>query len=123
MVQLGQAGEDTTVAVPEIGRRIRLKVIDWSGEARETSFGDGAIDGELLRSPLMLRSWRPGDSFRPQGRRHPLKLKQFLREGRVAVTGSPGLAGADQRGRLGLDARFAGGGGVFAAARARGPAC
>ena len=85
MVHLGQAGEDTTVAVPEIGRRIRLKVIDWSGEARETSFGDGAIDGELLRSPLMLRSWRPGDSFRPQGRRRPLKLKQFLREGRIAV--------------------------------------
>ncbi len=85
MVQLGKSGEDTAVAVPEIGRRIRLKVIDWPAQARETGFGDGAIDAELLRSPLTLRSWCPGDSFRPLGRRHPLKLKQFLREGRVAL--------------------------------------
>jgi len=85
MVHLGRAGEDTTVAVPEIGRCFRLKVIDWSGEARETTWSEGAIDGELLRSPLLLRNWRPGDSLRPQGRRRPLKLKQFLREGRIAV--------------------------------------
>jgi tRNA(Ile)-lysidine synthase len=78
-VPLGKAGEDTSVAVPEIGRRIRLKVIDWSGEARETVSGDGVIDVESLRSPLMLRNWRPGDSFRPHGRRHPLKLKQIGR--------------------------------------------
>jgi tRNA(Ile)-lysidine synthase len=82
---LGRPGEVTAIAVPEIGRRLRLKVIDWPGEARETILGDGAIDEELLRSPLVLRNWRPGDSFRPQGRRHPLKLKQFLREGRIPV--------------------------------------
>jgi tRNA(Ile)-lysidine synthetase-like protein len=85
MIHLGPAGEDTTVAVPEIGRRIHLKVIDWSERARETGLADGAIDVGLLRLPLMLRSWRPGDSLRPQGRRRPLKLKQFLREGRIAV--------------------------------------
>jgi len=85
MVQLGRAGEDTSIAVPEIGRRFRLKVIDWSAEARETKLTEGAIDGELLRPPLLLRNWRPGDSLRPQGRRHPYKLKQFLREGRIAV--------------------------------------
>lgn len=85
MVHLGETGEDIAIAVPEIGRRIRLKVIDWSEEARETGSGNGAIDVRLLRSPLVLRSWRPGDSFRPQGRRRPLKLKQFLREARIAV--------------------------------------
>jgi len=73
------------VAVPEIGRRFCLKVIDWPGQARETITRLEAIDGELLRSPLMLRNWRPGDSLRPQGRRRPCKLKQFLREGRIAV--------------------------------------
>jgi tRNA(Ile)-lysidine synthase len=82
---LGPVGEDTTVAVPEIGRCVHLKVIDWSGEARETGLTGGAIDVELLRSPLMLRSWRPGDSLRPRGRRRPLKLKEFLRKGRIAV--------------------------------------
>jgi tRNA(Ile)-lysidine synthase len=85
MVHLGRAGEDTTIAVPEISRRFRLKVIDWSEQARETRSTEGAIDGELLRPPLLLRNWRPGDSLRPHGRRHPYKLKQFLREGRVAV--------------------------------------
>jgi tRNA(Ile)-lysidine synthase len=85
MVHLGPRGEDITVAVPEIGRRFRLKVIDWSGQARETRFVEAAMDGELLRSPLLLRNWRPGDSLRPLGRRRPLKLKQFLREGRIAM--------------------------------------
>jgi tRNA(Ile)-lysidine synthase len=85
MVHLGRAGEDVAVALPEIGRRVRLKVIDWSEQARETVVDDGAIDVGLLRSPLMLRSWRPGDSFRPQGHSRPLKLKQFLREARIAV--------------------------------------
>jgi tRNA(Ile)-lysidine synthase len=82
---VARPGDSTAVAIPEIGRCIHLKVIDWSGAARETTPGDGAIDGGLLRSPLLLRSWRPGDAFRPQGRRHPLKLKEFLREGRIAV--------------------------------------
>jgi tRNA(Ile)-lysidine synthase len=84
-IQLGKPGEVTSVAVPEIGRRIHLKVIDWSGEARETVLGHGVIDVESLRAPLMLRSWRPGDSIRPYGRRHAIKLKQFLQQSRVAV--------------------------------------
>jgi tRNA(Ile)-lysidine synthetase-like protein len=85
MISLGRPGEITTVAVPEIGRRFRLKMIDWAGQAGETTLRDGAIDGGLLRSPLVLRNWRPGDSLRLQGRRHLYKLKQFLREGRIAV--------------------------------------
>jgi tRNA(Ile)-lysidine synthetase-like protein len=76
---------DVSIAIPEIGRRLRLKVIDWSSQARETICRGAAIDVELLQLPLLLRSWRPGDSFRPHGRSHSLKLKQFLREGRVAV--------------------------------------
>jgi tRNA(Ile)-lysidine synthetase-like protein len=84
-VHLGRAGEVTTIPVPEIGRCFRLKVIDWPLEARETSLRQGAIDGELLHPPLLLRSWRPGDTLLPQGRRRPLKLKQLLREGRIAV--------------------------------------
>ena len=43
------------------------------------------LDRDLLRSPLLLRNWRPGDSFRPQGRRSAHKLKQFLRVGRISV--------------------------------------
>jgi tRNA(Ile)-lysidine synthase len=85
VVRLGAAGEETAVAVPEIGRRISLKVIDWPPKASETSLGDASMDVALLQAPLLLRNWRPGDCFRPQGRRHSLKLKQFLRERRVAL--------------------------------------
>jgi tRNA(Ile)-lysidine synthase len=83
-VQLGPPGEVTVVAVPEIGMRFRLKVIDWAARERETKLR-GALDRDLLRSPLVLRNWRPGDSFQPEGRGHVLKLKQLLREARVAL--------------------------------------
>jgi len=99
LVHLGKVGEDTAVAVPEIGLRIHLKMIDWSEAARETGLGNRVVDAELLRSPLLLRSWRPGDSLRPQGRRRPLKVKEFLREGRIAVRdrqGWPVLTSAGQ---------------------------
>ncbi len=88
MIEWDANRAETAIVVPEIRTRIRLKVIDWFHNARETSFGP-AIDRELLRPPLLLRSWRPGDSFRPQGRRRPLKLKQFLRESRVARRDRP----------------------------------
>jgi tRNA(Ile)-lysidine synthase len=82
-VQLGGSGEETVVAVPEIGKRFSLKVIDWTRRERETTV-QGVLDRDLLRSPLVLRSWRPGDSYQPEGRRRALKLKRLLRETRVA---------------------------------------
>ena len=95
-VQLGAAGEVTSVAVPEIGMRFRLKVFDWAARERETTLR-GALDRDLLLAPLVLRNWRHGDSFQPQGRGHVLKLKQLLRETRVALrdrTGWPVLTSA-----------------------------
>ncbi len=92
-VRLGATGESTVVVVPEIGLRFRLKVIDWPAAGVETR-GAGALDRELLHSPLLLRNWRPGDAFRPQGRRHSHKIKRFLGENRIAArdrTGWPVL--------------------------------
>ena len=81
VVELGNSGESTVVAVPEIRRRFRLKVVDWHPGQSDTE----ALDRDLLDLPLVLRNWRPGDSFRPKGRRSSRKLKQFLRMKRVAV--------------------------------------
>lgn len=97
-LDLGSVGETTIVVVPEIRRRFRLKVIDWPAGPSETSEEWGVLDRDLLRSPLVLRNWRPGDSFRPQGRRHAYKLKRFLRENRVAMrdrAGWPVLTSAE----------------------------
>ena len=82
-VELGSPGETTVVAVPEIRRRFRLKVIDWAESERDTKLS--VLDRDLLQSPIVIRGWQPGDSFQPQGHRHVLKLKQILRENRVAV--------------------------------------
>lgn len=83
-VQLPGAGEIASVAVPEIGKCFKLKVFDWSVPARETTT-QGILDRDSLQSPLLLRNWHPGDSFRPLGRRNAHKLKQLLRAGRIGV--------------------------------------
>jgi len=72
-----------TISVPELGRRFSLKTIDWSSNARETESAGEALDAALLRTPLILRNWRPGDSYRPRGRRQLRKLKQMFLANRV----------------------------------------
>jgi tRNA(Ile)-lysidine synthase len=72
------------VVVPEIELRLRLKVIDWSRSARETTGGQGVLDLDRLQGPLVLRSWLPGDSFRLPGRRRVRKLKRLLLEFRIS---------------------------------------
>jgi tRNA(Ile)-lysidine synthase len=84
-VKLGNPGESTAVAVPEIGRRFHLKVVDCHLLRSDTDQGKAVLDRDLLDLPLVLRNWRPGDSFRPKGRRSSRKLKQFLRMKRIAV--------------------------------------
>ena len=72
-----------TVSVPELNRRFCLKVIDWPIAERDTKREGAALDADLLRSPLILRNWRPGDAYRPRGRRQPRKLKEMFLAGRV----------------------------------------
>ena len=73
-----------TVSVPELNRRFCLKVIDWSVSERDTKRGAAAaLDAKLLREPLVLRNWRPGDAYRPLGRKQSKKLKHLFLAGRV----------------------------------------
>lgn len=72
-----------TVSVPELNSRFWLKVIDWSVSERDTKRDSAVLDANLLREPLILRNWRPGDAYRPRGRRQPKKLKEMFLAGRV----------------------------------------
>jgi tRNA(Ile)-lysidine synthetase-like protein len=72
-----------TVSIPELGKCFRLKVIDWPVTESDTKRDANALDADLLRSPLILRNWRPGDAYRPRGRRHERKLKSMFLAGRV----------------------------------------
>jgi tRNA(Ile)-lysidine synthase len=74
---------DLSIDIAETGKRLRLKVIDWSLRQRDTI--RYALDRELLRAPLEVRNWRPGDAYRPQGRLHHGKLKHLLCERRIAL--------------------------------------
>jgi tRNA(Ile)-lysidine synthase len=71
------------IVVPEIGRRFNLKMIDWPPASRETIIVRGTLDFDRLRWPLILRNWRPGDSYRPCGRKRVRKLKRLFLEARV----------------------------------------
>ena len=69
----------TSILVPVLKRRFSLKMIDWSFPERDTKRDWVALDADLLRSPLILRNWRYGDTYRPLGRRHRAKLKEMFR--------------------------------------------
>lgn len=73
----------TVITVPELGTSFRLKVIDWASPARETIRDHAVLDAALLRAPVILRNWRPGDAYRPSGRRQPRKLKEMFLARRI----------------------------------------
>jgi len=89
-----------TVSVPELQRRFRLKVIDWTFAERETMEGCSALDVDRLRRPLILRNWRPGDAYRPRGRRQIHKLKQMFATGRIPVRDRAGWPILESGGRV-----------------------
>jgi tRNA(Ile)-lysidine synthase len=77
------SGVGGQVWVCETQTWFRLKLIDAPGMESETSNPGGVLDAELLRPPLILRNWRPGDAYRPRGRRSVRKLKEMFLRSRV----------------------------------------
>lgn len=75
--------ESASVVVTEIHRRFILKVVDWHSARSDTVVGRGALDFDRIQWPLILRNWRPGDSYRPQGSHRVRKLKRLLLQSRV----------------------------------------
>jgi tRNA(Ile)-lysidine synthase len=75
--------ESASIVVTEIHRRINLKIVDWPSAQSDTVVGWGALDFDRVQWPLVLRNWRPGDSYRPHGSRRVRKLKRLLLESRV----------------------------------------
>ena len=72
------------VNVPELGCVFRLRVIDWPSAGEENDRREMVLDRERLRTPLVLRSWRPGDRFRPSGHQSAHKLKRLLNEKHIS---------------------------------------
>jgi tRNA(Ile)-lysidine synthase len=72
----------TAISVPELESRFLLKVIDWPCPERDTSQYN-VLDVRLLCNPLILRSWKPGDAYRPRGHRQARKVKHLFLAHRV----------------------------------------
>src|SRR5258708_18120900 len=62
------------VNVAELGCVFRLRVIDWPPKRGETSSHGAVLDRDRVRFPMLLRNWRPGGRWRPDGRRNGHKL-------------------------------------------------
>jgi tRNA(Ile)-lysidine synthase len=75
--------ESASIVVTEIHRRFNLKMVDWPPAQSDTVVGWGALDFDRVQWPMVLRNWRPGDSYRPHGSRRVRKLKRLLLESRV----------------------------------------
>ena len=78
------AGSSQNVQVPELGCVFRLSLIDWPSQRGETNSGEKVLDRDRLRSPLVLRNWRPGDRLHPFGHQKAHKLKRLLNEKRIS---------------------------------------
>ncbi len=110
-----------SVSVAEMGKRLSLNLIDWPSAERDTIWDNQALDADLLRSPLILRNWRPGDSYRPRGRRNEQKLKQMLLGKRIPAERRAGWPVLESAGKvvwaLGMDpaGEFAAGAGTHKA--------
>jgi tRNA(Ile)-lysidine synthase len=78
------------VQVAELGSLVRLKVIDWPPPGGQTNQRSAVVDRDRLRTPLVLRNWRPGDAFRPLGRANVRKLKRLFLEKRVGLRARAG---------------------------------
>jgi tRNA(Ile)-lysidine synthase len=77
-------GTEVDVNVPELGCVFRFRVIDWPAKRGDTIEKGSVLDRDALRSPLVLRNWRPGDKLRPCGHRSAHKLKRLLNQKRVS---------------------------------------
>ncbi len=75
---------ETEVTVREAGCVMRLKAIDWPARRGETDKERvDVLDRDLLREPLVVRNWAPGDAYRPAGSGSRHKLKRMLLEQRI----------------------------------------
>jgi tRNA(Ile)-lysidine synthase len=76
-----------SIDIPELGLRFCLKAIDWSVRESDTTGETGVLDADRLTPPLVLRNWRPGDTYRLPGKRQALKLKRLFSDARIRMSG------------------------------------
>jgi len=77
-VHLPAIGEE--LRVDALSRILRVRVIDWPSEGRETTKTGAVLDPNRLHAPLELRNWRSGDAMRPTGHQSRHTVARLLNE-------------------------------------------
>ena len=78
------ADREAVVTVPCLACSFRFTKIDWPEKSEETNSNGSVLNHDAVGKPLVLRNWRPGDTFQPLGHRKPHKLKRLLNEKRIS---------------------------------------
>ena len=78
LVNLPATGSE--LRLDALSRILRIRVIDWPPEGRETTKTGAVLDPNRLRAPLELRNWRPGDAMQPTGHQNRRTLARLLNE-------------------------------------------
>jgi tRNA(Ile)-lysidine synthase len=68
--------------VPDRGLTIEMEPVSAASVYNDQM---NVLDLERSGGALMLRNWRPGDSYRPFGRSHAEKIKTLFQENRVPL--------------------------------------
>ena len=70
------------VSLPDSHSSLVLQI-----EQRGCLYNDGVdcLDQDRVGGPLELRTWQPGDQFRPSGKSNPVKLKTLFQDARVPL--------------------------------------
>ena len=69
---------DTELRINALSRILRVRVIDWPREGRETTNTGAVLDCSRLREPLVLRNWRTGDALKPVGHQNRHTVARLL---------------------------------------------
>jgi len=73
------------VEVPEIGSSFSFELVPFApGQTRYNSLGSTLLDCRLAEIPLTLRSWLPGDGYKPLGHRKRRKLKELFQQKKIS---------------------------------------
>lgn len=92
--KLTQLGYDYELPIPgearieTLGTLVRVTTVPYL-EARRMYNPASLLDASLLRAPLRLRNWRPGDRLHPLHRGSEEKLKRLFQERRIAAERRP----------------------------------
>ncbi len=73
------------LTIPETGDRVTLSKVarTTAGDAKSDNPWTAFLDAAVVRFPLTIRSWRPGDRFWPLGAGGTQKLKKFFGDHKV----------------------------------------